>query len=96
MNNFTKKDLKNGMYVETRMGNRYILIDDKMLRDEGFLYLHAYNEDLTIKDRDAEEFDIVKVFNTDTRINFENDTNLIWERKASAFIQMNQSIQRFS
>ena len=75
----TKKDLKNGMYVETRNGNRYILIDDKFMREEGFNYIDTYNDDLTCPMADA--LDIVKVYDADTIIDFHNNENLIWTRK---------------
>ena len=68
MTNFTKKDLKNGMYVETRKGNRYIVIDNNLLRHEGYLSLDIYDNDLKC---DVSEFDIMKVFDVDSRIDFD-------------------------
>lgn len=43
---FTKKDLKNGMVVETRDGCRYIVVGDRLLGQDGFLRLSDYETDL--------------------------------------------------
>ena len=60
MINFTKKDLKNGMVVETREGNRYMVVGDSLMRDVGYLPLSLYNDDLR-EDSDS-KFDIMKVY----------------------------------
>lgn len=59
---FTKKDLKNGMVVETRNGKRYIVIDNRLLGEDGTTYLNEYDDDLWHISLTNNEFDIVKVF----------------------------------
>lgn len=43
---FTKKDLKNGMVVETRDKHRYIVVGDRLMGHDGFLRLNDYSQDL--------------------------------------------------
>lgn len=62
-----KSDLRNGSVVETRNGLRFLVVDDFMLLIGAlweFMTLHAYNNDLILKDGDGDdEFDIVRVNN---------------------------------
>lgn len=86
----TKQDLKSGMVVETREGKLYLVVDDFLTNDNGFLLLEEYDENL--KDVGNKIFDIVKVYK---RYNdfYENNAGslktllnkdkltLLWERK---------------
>lgn len=63
MNNFTKKDIKNGAIVELRNGEHFIKIDSTLLKITMtglYLPLKLYNNDLTYKNSD---FDIMRVLN---------------------------------
>ncbi len=80
---FTKSDLKDGMIVEHRDGDRAIILDGRAIGD-GFLELNYLTDDLMC-DFDSEN-DIVKVFKSkkcDNKRNLFNDENLelIWERE---------------
>lgn len=61
---FTKKDLKDGMVVETRDGCRYIVVGDRLLAEDGFLWLSEYDDALLdcVSRRESSIFDIMKVF----------------------------------
>lgn len=72
-----KSDLENGMIVEMRDGEKYIVIKDFTKKSErygndndillnidfgSFEYLGTYKEDLTITNKENDCFDIVKVY----------------------------------
>ena len=86
----TKSELKNGMVVELRNGNRYLVHNDKLLNFEGyvnindsFTHMFYYNEDLTYSCN--KEFDIIRIYESDVfwlKDIFEDRfLNIIWERK---------------
>lgn len=60
-----KSDLKSGMVVETRNGNRYLLVEHRgkifLLGYDGFNYMSSYEEDLTMISNP--DYDIDKVWN---------------------------------
>ena len=91
---FSKDDLKAGMWVELRNGNKYLILTDvnttyygqqKLvgIRDCGFMIGSNLNNDLTHKD--SPNFDIMKVWGsvvTSNTYNFVDlQSDLIWERK---------------
>ena len=73
-----KKDLRNGMVLEERCGDRYEIFDEIKLRskeNDGGLYyctLYDYNDNLTDK-QGCEILDIVKVY--------DGRGLLLWDRK---------------
>lgn len=80
----TKKDLRDGMIVETRRFGSYVVMDDcKVARTiDGFISLDDQNDDLTYVDDD---FTIDKVYANDTgkyslENMFKNPGKLLWER----------------
>lgn len=88
----TKKDLENGMVVETRMGGMYLVHNDRLLNEKGIGHMnlykqynndYEYNEDLTRPSNN--EYDIIRVYKSDVynlSDMFEKDNlELIWERK---------------
>ena len=92
---FTKSDLKAGMWVETRNGNQYLVLTDvdspydgpqklAFIRNEGFLLGKSYNNDLILTEG-YKDFDIMKVYsgvvNTSTYKGISSKSELIWERK---------------
>ena len=88
--NFTKKDLKNGMIVEYRDGEKRILIDEKLI-NEGFFVLNElvnYNDDLIYIGKEAKsipkDLDIVKVYNW--------NHNLLWKRKEKSLLTENEKV----
>ena len=78
MINFTKKDLKNGMVVETREGNRYMVVGDSLMRDVGYLPLSLYNDDL--RENNNSQFDIMKVYDVQYHLNLNDNEYALWER----------------
>lgn len=106
---FTKSDLKNRMVVETRAGERYILVDDRFLSKTGFLWLntHAdkngvfhqgYNDDLTMSS--GANWDIVKVYEEVNSLNIDDDhplysLSLLWERNSIKEVTMAEVEAKF-
>lgn len=88
-----KADLRTGMVVETRNGNKYLVMlnpdcEGKELInfDSGFMPLSRYNDNLMLKTGD-EEFDIMKVYSVEASIcrllrdKERMEFKLIWERE---------------
>lgn len=85
---FKKEDLKNGMIVEYKDGEKSIRINNKLyyLTTKDFDNISEFNEDLTHESND--DGDIIRVFEINTNkakgiIDFNNDENLklVWERE---------------
>lgn len=91
----TKSDLKDGMIVEVRNGNKFIIIGDRIVNDNGWMPLDEYDEDNLTNanwESDNEEWDIVKVYENQhgiytTNINKlmrnENEIHCIYDRNAN-------------
>lgn len=75
-----KSDLKNRMVVECRNGNKYMVIDDKLISTTGFMRLSDYKTDLSLKDISCNELDIMKVYKEIDIFDFDIAYNIIWER----------------
>jgi hypothetical protein len=92
-NAFTKLDLKDGMVVEYRSGERALHLDGRLMSLKGGMPLSSYEYDLTrrrfpvLRTHDGKPmFDIMKVYKTSacgciTRIFDTDNLTLIWERK---------------
>lgn len=83
-----KKDLKNMMVVESRDGARYVVVGDRLYRDDGFFPLAAFDNNLLHIERFFQSDDIVKVYDQvkflPSRKNLdeiEKYCSLIWERE---------------
>ena len=91
---FTKSDLKAGMWIELRNGNKYLILTDvntmyygqqKLvgINNFGFVIGSEFNNDLTYKDN--LDCDIMKVWGSVVNSNTYNfvdlQSDLIWERK---------------
>ena len=76
----TKKELKNGMIVETRNGNRYLVLNDILTRKEGYINKFDLNDDLTARNR-MNCLDVMKVYEEINTLNFDEADIILWERK---------------
>ena len=88
-----KSDLKSGMTVKIRKGERYLVIKnyetklygvcDVLVNKNSFLTLNDYNEDLILKDKNDFQFDIMEVYKPvyDSHIFDFEEHELIWERE---------------
>lgn len=87
---FTKSDLKDGMVVELKNENMYMVFGDKLINKVGFNRLETYDECLMDIQYHDKEYDIMKVF----KVNIEkvycledilksDNLELIWRRKES-------------
>lgn len=81
---FTKADLRDGMVVKYRNGDKRMVINEAMIGVEGYSNKHNFREDLTHKIYG--KLDIVSVYEVEEYGKFANmlsDNNLIliWERK---------------
>ena len=106
---FTKSDLKDRMVVETRDGDKYILIGDRLLSGTSYLWLnshydehnlfhHGYNDDLTMSS--GANWDIIKVYKEVNSLCFCNDEvygalDLLWERKPVKEVTMAEVEAKF-
>lgn len=59
---FTKSDLKSGMVVELDNGYLYLVVDDLLIRDHGFLRLDHYNNNLEWTEDSRSEYRIKKIY----------------------------------
>ena len=57
-----KNQLQNRMIVETRGGERFLLIDGVLYNHCSFVYLSYYHDNMMFKCRDYPDQDIVKVY----------------------------------
>lgn len=79
-----KQDLKDGMILETRNGDRHLLTNGVMRDFKGHMRLVSYSDDLKFEDN--KKYDIIKVYK-DTMLYslttiFKDDyLTLIWKRK---------------
>lgn len=83
----TKSELRNGMIVETRMGEIGIALDGKIIFKNGYINLDSLDEklesDLVIS-KDGYSIDKIYKHTTncfDDLLNFEKNMELLWERK---------------
>lgn len=91
-----KSELENGMIVEMRNGEKYIVIKDftkkskRYVNDNDILLnidfgdfgvLGTYKENLTLKNKENDCFDIVKVWCLDGCASTKDRLKLLWERE---------------
>jgi hypothetical protein len=84
MKEFTKSDLKTGMFVKHRDGTYRIVLDSILSTYSGYLNMSMYMQDLSYSDGRQEKFDIIAAYKTEahgTLANFMNgyELTLIWE-----------------
>ena len=103
---FTKRDLKSGMWVELRSGERMLCIDNcetslygtKMcfISDKGFRTSCTYNDDLTSIYYEYSSIDKVyyKSVNSNTYKGY--NIPLIWERETEEYKQMKEMENKLS
>ena len=82
---FTKADLKDGMVVEYKNGDRRLVVDDMLIGQDGWLGLREFNYDLKCSGANRESIDIVKVCKTKRPRSFgslldDDNLELIWQR----------------
>lgn len=81
---FTKADLKDGMVVKQRNGDKKMVISEALIGEDGYSDRNCFREDLT--DRYFKDLDIVGVYAIQEYSNFADmlsdyNLELIWERK---------------
>ena len=82
---FTKADLKDGMVVEQKNGERYVIYNGKELSLDGYNPLEQFRDDLTNELENL--FSIEKVYKLNTKkiyclndIFYDENLELVWER----------------
>lgn len=81
---FTKADLKDGMVVKLANGDKYFILNNRILDDYGYLSLSEYNANLEYRDDKSHKYTIKKVYKVDAYdldVLDDNYHALIWERK---------------
>lgn len=81
---FTKADLRDGMVVKHRNGDKKMVISEALIGEDGYSDRNCFREDLT--DRYFKDLDIVGVYAIKEYSNFADmlsdyNLELIWERK---------------
>ena len=78
-----KSDLRNGMVVETRHKQRFLVFDDKLLGQHENIRIKEYNEELWFGNKYSYGLDIMKVYAEVMDLKeLDDDTKrLIWERR---------------
>lgn len=83
---FTKADLRDGMVVEQRNGEMYLVLAEEVVRKCGYNEMYCYTDDLKCKG--YTEGDIVKVYRITPEslgriedVFIKSNLELIWERK---------------
>lgn len=84
-NSFTISDLKTGWVVEYDNGERALVVNDRLLSDDGYNMLESYDEDLTCVNprysiNRIYTINVDDVYNLEDFLSFEN-LELVWERK---------------
>ena len=106
MKEFTKADLKDGMVIECRDKDRFLVFGHKLLNSNGFDFINDIADDLTDKKYKDKDFDIMKVY----KVNIENvkrlsdilkheNLELIWERievKRMTVDEMQQKLEELT
>lgn len=83
---FTKADLKDGMVVKYRNGDKRMVVNEALIGENGYSDRNCFREDLT--HRYFKDLDIVGVYAIQEYNNFADmlsdyNLELIWERKES-------------
>ena len=82
-----KDDLKDGMVVENRVGNRYLIFKKRLLREGSFVRTSSLDDNMNTIDKNIEYLDVMKVYKPhDYPSSMQNmlevpESYLIWERK---------------
>lgn len=84
---FTKEDLKSGMVVKTRNNQMYLVVDNMIISDWGYIILNSYTENLQFPNH---EYDIMAIYDkiacwedgfSDGLSSAPYNGELIWKRK---------------
>ena len=82
---FTKSDLKTGMFVKQRNGDFKIVLGDAICGYDYFSPLYSYNVSMLLCDSAQTEFDIMAVYNKNSNVALSyylqgQDLQIIWKR----------------
>jgi hypothetical protein len=85
MKEFTKSDLKTGMFVKQRNGDFKIVLGDAICGYDYFSPLYSYNVSMLLCDSAQTEFDIMAVYNKNSNVALSyylqgQDLQIIWKR----------------
>jgi hypothetical protein len=73
-----KKDLKSKMFVKLRNGDLYLVVEDVIVKEDDFMILEIYSENLLCNYRDDKHVDIVEVFKIyNPYFNFKDDLGMM-------------------
>lgn len=93
----TKSDLKNGVVVEIKDGDKYLVHNDLLLGKDGYIHLNNYDEDLILKDRNKNRFDIIRIYKSIpySLMGILNDKylTLIWEREEKEELKVGDKVK---
>jgi len=94
---FTKADLKDGMVVKHRNGDKRMVISEALIGEDGYSDRNCFREDLT--NRYFKDLDIVGVYAIQEYSNFADmlsdyNLELIWERKESKKMTVEEMKQK--
>ena len=103
---FTKSDLKDGMVVEYRKGNKLVVFGEKLLTKTSNDSMDGFEDDLTDKTFKEKDYDIIKVYKVNTKkirrlgdIFDDENLELIWKRqetKSMTTEEMRQKLEELT
>lgn len=103
---FTKNDIKSGMVIEYRTGERALVVqisDDFVLLDSScYMPLSSYSENLTVHNTNDRDYDIVKVYTVEASgwgmgirvIEEDSYLKIIWNRDKT-YITKSEIAEKF-
>lgn len=92
----TKSDLKDGMIVELRNGDKKFVLNNNLLNQDSYINLELYKDDLRFT---SSSYDVMKIYTSEASclndiLNVKH-YNLIWERKTKSESEINlEKIQK--
>jgi hypothetical protein len=99
---FTLNNIKDRMVVELRNGDRYLKVGDSLLCPSGYQFLDNYTAEMRFAPRDytlpkaeANQYDIVKVFDKVWTLDLTKSLPIIWERNSILELTIKQLEEEF-
>lgn len=82
----TPKDLKTGMFGVNRIGQFFMVMNDKLIyQDDGFEWIHNFNDAFELGNRKMRDYDIIGILKAncfeDAKYCWNKKINILWQRE---------------